>query len=97
MPMRFARMNGIHLFEHRKHRALPPIGYRFFDHLDQRFLVQCCTWRQPQGDTRKAIVIVRGSKIKSSAAECSGKARERLEVLLRIRPSPSSRRISTES
>jgi hypothetical protein len=31
------------------------------------------------------------------AAECSSKARERLQVLLRIRPRPSARRITAES
>src|SRR4029077_2025179 len=35
--------------------------------------------------------------INGPAAACSSKARERLQVLLRIRPCPSARRITAES
>jgi hypothetical protein len=58
MPMSFARMNSIHLFEDRKHRAPPFIGYRIFDHLHRRWLIRRCTGRQPQCDAAKTLIIV---------------------------------------
>src|SRR5262249_12189733 len=42
------------------------------------------------------LVTLGCSKINGSAAEHSGKARERLQGLLRIRPCPSARRITAE-
>src|SRR6516165_4955216 len=97
MPMGFARMKSFHLFEHRKQRVPPRNGYRVLHDTHQKCLVRGYARRQPQGDAGKTLMIVGGSMPNGGSAEGLSKARECLQILLRIGPCPTARRITAES
>src|SRR5919197_1965667 len=97
MPMSFARMKAIHLFDHGKYRVPLCSGYRVLNDSHQGWFIRRYTRRQPQGDPGKTLVIVGSSMLNGAAAEGSSKTRECLQILLRVRPCPAARWITAES